>query len=221
MVADGGAVPSGIMNQAYHGAGAYVDYEQVVWKSEILLENDNNTTSQEAADVDPLFEASELLDRREEMADIIHAEMSVMGMCVLPDDNVTVTQRDAAAYVILATGDDELGSGNVDFTSATADQTDTDVGFQVDQIGRMLNVGPQYGYEDGANSAGGGSSGADRDGWSGPGHVVTADPTIDEREDFRIDVFGTLDQNVNLFLIITGMMTLGLYELEQPDVVRR
>ena len=100
---DGGAVPAGIMKQAYHGAGAYVDYEQVRFQVEDLVRNNSDSPDSNSRNVDPLFEASELLDRREEMADIIHAEMELQAACVLEDDAVVATQRDVSKSAVSVT----------------------------------------------------------------------------------------------------------------------
>lgn len=214
-----GGVPGGIVEEAYHGDGAYTDYENVAFKVEDLVRNAQASPQQISENVSPLFEATEFLDRREEMADLIHAQIRVTAACVLPDDNVAATQRDASAMVALTTGQDDIGLGNVDFPTLFSSEQDVDVSTQVDSIGRILTVHPQYGFEDGANSSGGGST-PDHDKWSQSAHEITADPTFDERDEVDLEIFVTQDQNINVYLQITGLLTFGLFELQEQEVKR-
>lgn len=75
-------------------------------------------------------------------------------------------------------------------------------------------------YEDGGNSAGGGGTSSDRDGWEAAGWQITSDPSFEERDDIVLNYYAEAGQGMTVYTSVSAIMLFGVYELEKQDVAR-
>lgn len=216
----GGNFDGSWLEEVYTGQGAYVDVEQLTFHVDQLTDTNGETNDREDNTVLELLDFNDILDRREEMCDILYMDVGLTVGAHLADDNVTVTPRSVVGGALLHESEDpaplditELDPyGAGDFALAETDDT-------LDAIGRRLTGHASPGFEDGANSAGGGAS-ATTDRWSGWGHQLTGNATFSERD----ELFATVELNQHRetkgWLQLSGQMMVGLFELEEQRVRR-
>lgn len=216
VASDGGSVPSGVFQEVYGGMGKYTDVEQVSWNISALHSTDGDTSPAAIDTGVEILDLSEMLDRREELADLLHMDVSLRFAMFQDDDEVSVTPRYGTAQAIInanAVDREILELNPLDSLYSDAGSTEaTRTTRDVDVLGRILSANATDSYEDGANSAGGsGSTGRDR--FSIQGHNL-ADPVFDARDDIHFNSEIEQHRETHGHIHCTGTMTFGLYTVD-------
>ena len=214
MTTDGGH-PPGLMDQVYPGGGHYVDIEAVYFNYQALF----NEGSQQVEFSQQIVDLADILDRREEMADLLFATSSAMIM-ETGDSSLADNPQQALASSVIhsnAPGNGPLETQQADFQAAGTNDDFLDTTDSADAIGKLLSVGTYPSYEDASNSAGGSGGGQaiDEDriyGWQ------LSDPSFAERDEISIDTEYESSGSTAEVLTVSGRIVFGLYELEEPDV---
>jgi hypothetical protein len=213
-MADGG-YPPGLMDQTYPGGGHYVDVETLYF-------NYQASFSESSIDVEfseTILDMADLLDRREEMADLLHSTTTLMIM-EKGDNSLPSNPQQAIATSVIHTnspGNGPLETQQVDFQLEGTDADFIDTTQSADALGKLLAAGTYGAYEDASNAAGGSGGGQaiDREeiyGWQ------LSDPSFAERDEISLDIEYESSGDTAQVVTISGRLTFGLYELEEPDV---
>ena len=214
MMADGG-VPSGVLDHAYPGMGNYVDVETLNFNYQ-AIQGEGNTDTSFAGEI---LDFSSLLDRREEMADLLFAEISLVvqetgdsSLASNPQqaqvNGILHTNEGANSPIDLQQADFQTGSGLDDFI-------DTDDG--ADSISKVLTVGTYPSFEDATNGAGGSGGGQAVDTTRLRGWQLT-DASFEERDELTAQVEMESSGDTSVLSTMAGRLVFALYELENPSV---
>jgi hypothetical protein len=214
-MADGG-VPPGFVQAAYPGAGNYVDVQTVYWNYQAIFGDGVQDT-----DIgDEILEFSTFLDRREEMADLIHLTHSLFIMETGDSQLANNPQQSICTATVHSnsTGEDTpLDTQQVNFQAAGVTEDFIDTTESADAVGKLLTVGTYGAYEDASNQAGGSGGGQaiDQDeiyGWQ------LADPSFEERDELSVGMEYESSGDISNVVTLAGRATFGVYELEKPEV---
>jgi hypothetical protein len=203
------------MEQTYPGAGHYVDVETLYFNYQASFSESNIDAEFEGQ----ILDFADMLDRREEMADLLFMQTSLMLMEKGDNSLASNPQQAIATGVVHSNdpGNGPLETQQVDFQLEGTDEDFIDTTRSADAIGKLLAAGTYGSYEDASNQAGGSGGGQAIDfdelyGWQ------LSDPSFAERDQLSIDTEYESSGSTAEVLTISGRLVFGLYELEEPDV---
>jgi hypothetical protein len=216
-MADGGAVPQRVIEMQYPGRNAYTDIETVAFKHEAT-----SSITSATADDNELFEEildfSELLDRREEMADLLHLDMQYSAFQVEPTNESDDISCGLAAAQVFANEASEAPFTNlIDDNNDPGTVDEIEVNDGADVLTPELSVGVNLGYKDQTNGAGGPGT-ADNISYELPGWKTT-DPSFEERDVISVSQGFSHEREGTIKGQCTGIMTFGIYEVQTTEVV--
>lgn len=205
---------STLMSQQLPGLGSYHDIEQITFQHNTLI-NASGTDDFNTAPDDVVVDFDQLLDRRSELADMLHLEVRYLLECThtLGTQEGEINRAYGEGYLRANAGDEfdniiprEPYETNPDFGDDVVSDDSYDI------LHAPIAVQSYSPFADPADPlAGGGGGASDGDlvkkGW----HL--ADPTFDSRDEIqassRIQIAeGTLDVRTTL----TGQMLFGVYD---------
>jgi hypothetical protein len=223
VMADGG-VPHRVIEQSYPGSEAYSDIQQVVF--DYGATNSNTGGDQTNTETSIVFDLDNLLDRREEMADLLHLDVS-MAVVVGRDDDAIDEDGGGGGFAsaILAApqpdGSEPVNLAPEDFVNIGGDDATMSSTDSEEPLCRPLKGGVGAGFEDETNGAGGGDSGAVVDSTTVSGWQMS-DPSFEARDEIGVaaKIQSQAPNDVDIAVSISGQLTFGLYEVQTTEVVR-
>jgi hypothetical protein len=203
------------MSQTYPGSGHYVDIEAVYFNYQASF----SESTTEAEFEETVIDMADILDRREEMADLLFLQTSAMIM-EKGDNSLASNPQQALASSVVHTnspGNGPLATQQVDYQLEGTDEDFLDATRSADALGKLLAVGTYGSYEDASNGAGGSGGGQAID-WDEIYGWQLSDPSFAERDQISIDTEYESSGQTAQVLTVSGRITFGLYELQEPDV---
>jgi hypothetical protein len=222
VMADGG-VPARVVEQSYPGSQAYTSIETVHFSYEAV----NSNLAADDDDVnftEEVFDLDNLLDRREEMADLLHLDVSFQIKEAFSTDG-TLTDEPAGgrANALLSAPvperNDPIELNVRDMSDDPGTGDDVSASDSEEPLCRPLQSSYTPRYENTTDGAGGGAGGSSIDSTRVSGWQMS-DPSFEARDVIGAAVTIENQGELELGATLNGQMTFGLYEVQTTEVVR-